>query len=64
MASRHEDVAMTFILVVAIALGSALLLALSMDINARRRGTKAAVPQDPSAAPLTKQTFWTYVKIE
>jgi hypothetical protein len=55
---------MTFIWIVAIALVSALLLALSMDMNARRRGTKAAVPQDPSAAPLTEQTFWTYAKIE
>ena len=55
---------MTFLLSVAIALVSALLLALSMDINARRRGTRAAAPQDPTAAPLTEQTFWGYAKVE
>ncbi|MFC3385834.1 hypothetical protein ACFOHP_28435 [Couchioplanes caeruleus subsp. azureus] len=52
------------ILAVAAVVVPALLIALGMDINARRRGTKASPPQDPSAAPLTEQTFWTYAVIE
>ncbi|WP_229068791.1 hypothetical protein [Actinoplanes sp. DH11] len=52
------------ILVVAAVVVPALLIALGMDINARRRGTKASPPQDPLAAPLTKQTFWGYAAVE
>jgi hypothetical protein len=59
----HEDVSMTMILVAAVVV-PALLIALGMDINARRRGTKASPPQDPSAAPLTEQTFWGYAAVE
>jgi uncharacterized membrane protein YdfJ with MMPL/SSD domain len=39
------------ILAVAAAVVPVLLIALGMDINARRRGTQASPPQDPSAAP-------------
>ncbi|WP_194505981.1 hypothetical protein [Couchioplanes azureus] len=64
MSTRHKDVSKMIILAVAAVVVPALLIALGMDINARRRGTKASPPQDPSAAPLTEQTFWTYAVIE
>jgi hypothetical protein len=64
MSTGHKDVARMIILVVAAVVVPALLLALGMDINARRRGTQAAPPQDPSAAPLTEQTYWGYVAHE
>ena len=52
------------IILVAAVVVPALLIALGMDINARRRGTKASPPQDPAAAPLTEQTFWGYAAVE
>jgi hypothetical protein len=64
MSVRDKDVSRMVILVVAAAVVSALLIALGMDINARGRGTKASPPQDPSAAPLTEQTYWGYAAVE
>ncbi|WP_305785195.1 hypothetical protein [Symbioplanes lichenis] len=52
------------ILGVAAVIVAALLVALGMDFNARKRGTKASPPQDPSAAPLTERTYWGYAAVE
>jgi hypothetical protein len=52
------------IILVAAVIVPALLIALGMDLSARRRGTKASPPQDPLAAPLTEQTFWGYAAVE